>query len=447
VKKPIFFIPIILLFNIVSAQKEGKARLIAGPVIGAVTKTTAKIWIAYRGKGTNMLILADTAEKRVHYPSSYSYITDKKGEIALTLDFDGLKPHHRYNVLISIQGWGANAKYSFETPSDSAVKDFSFLLGSCALMNTDISRTVFPGGSNWIFYRMKKKAGEFMVWLGNDIYYAYPRQYSSYEAMFRRQLAIRKDYRKFYRDFLASEPNYAIWDDHDYGPNDSNRNFALKDSSMKIFKGFWPNNYPDQDNFKGNYFNFRYYDAEFFMTDDRYYRAPKGDTAGDFLGETQLLWLKNKLLMSDAAFKFICIGSQVLNDNNFGESYADYPKERNELFDFIAANNIKGVVFLTGDKHYAEICKRDWNGYPLYDFTSSPLTSPVLPRGLLGAYHNQWRIPGTDYPLKNFGKIFLSGEKGNRTARMVIYGRGGREKREFTINQNELERRPGLSHN
>ena len=72
----------------------------------------------------------------------------------------------------------------------------------------------------------------------------------------------------------------------------------------------------------------------------------KGDTNGTMLGETQLVWLKNKLLMSDAAFKFICLGSTVLNENNMvGESYTQYPKERSELLDFIADNNIKGVVF------------------------------------------------------------------------------------------------------
>ncbi len=383
------FIAMLLLLGSINAQTAEKARLIAGPVIGAVTKSTAKIWIAYRGKGQNALILGDTSEKRVYYPNRVSYIADKKGDVALTMDFTGLKPDHRYNVIISIEGWGANAKYSFKTPADTPVKDFSFLLGSCALLNTDASRIFFPGGSNWIFYRMKKHAGDFMVWLGDNIYYIYKKQYSSYEHMFKRQLDTRKYYRKFYRDFLANQPNYAIWDDHDYGPNDSDRRFGLKDSSMKVFKGFWPNEYPGQDNFKGNYFNFRYYDAEFFMTDDRYYRAPKGDTTGDFLGETQMVWLKNKLLMSDATFKFICIGSQVLNDNNFGESYADYPKERNDLFDFIAKNNIKGVIFLTGDKHYAEICKRDWHGYPLYDFTSSPITSPPLPRRIFHAYYKE----------------------------------------------------------
>ena len=427
--------------HILSAQKEEKPRLIAGPVIGAVTKNTAKIWIAYRGKGRNMLILGDTAEKRVYYPTNYSYITNSKGEVALTMDFTGLKPDHKYNIIVSIDGWGANAKYSFQTPNDTAIKDFNFLVGSCALMNTDPSRIFFPGGSNWIFYRMKKQKGDFMIWLGDNIYYLYPKHWSSYDNMFKRQLDIRKYYRKFYRDFLAAQPNYAIWDDHDFGPNDSDSTFALKDTSLKVFKGFWPNAYPDQDKFKGNYFNFRQHDAEFFMTDDRLHRSPPSDSVNSFLGETQLVWLKNKLLMSDAAFKFICIGSQVLNDNNFAESYAQYPRERNDLFDFIAKNNIKGVIFITGDKHYAEICKRDWKGYPLYDFTSSPLTSPPLPRRLFGAYHNQWRIKGTDFARRNFGKIWITGPAGNRTAKIEIYGRGGYKKRELNINQNELSRK------
>jgi alkaline phosphatase D len=441
VKKTTLLLFILAVVHILSAQKEEKPRLIAGPVIGAVTKTTAKVWIAYRGKGRNMLILGDTAEKRVYYPTNYSYINNKKGEIALTMDFTGLKPNHTYNVIISIDGWGANAKYSFKTPADTAVKDFSFLLGSCALMNTDPTRIFFPAGSNWIFYRMKKKKGDFMLWLGDNIYYIYPKQWSSFEHMFKRQLDIRKYYRKFYRDFLASEPNYAIWDDHDFGPNDSDSSFVLKDTSLKVFQGFWPNNYADQDKFRGTYFNFKQYDAEFFMTDDRLYRGSPKDTNSSFLGETQLVWLKNKLLMSDASFKFIAIGSQVLNDNNFGESYAQYRRERNDLFDFIAKNNIKGVIFLTGDKHYAEICKRDWHGYPLYDFTSSPLTSPVLPRRLFHAYHNQWRIHGTDFGRKNFGKIWISGPVGNRTAKLEIYGRGGYKKRELVVNQNELQKK------
>jgi alkaline phosphatase D len=422
------------------AQKELKPKLIAGPIVGSVTKNSAKVWIAYQGKGQNLLILGDTSEKRIYYPTNLSYITNAKGEVALTMDFTGLKPNHLYNVLISIDGWGANARCSFKTQADTDIKDFNFLLGSCALMNTDILRGIFPGGSSWIFYRMKKKQSDFMVWLGDNIYYLYAKHYASYDAMFNRNIDIRKSFKKF-REFLSTQPNYAIWDDHDYGPNDSDKSFVLKDSSLKIFKGMWPNTYPEGEQFHGNYFNFRYYDAEFFMTDDRFFRDPEGDSTGAFLGETQLVWLKNKLLMSDAAFKFIAVGTQILNDNHFGESYAEYKKERNDLLDFISKNNIKGVVFLTGDKHYSELSKRDWNGYPMYDFTCSPLTSPPLPRRLLGAYNNSYRVPDSDYGRKNFGRINVSGTKGNRSLKIEIYSRTGRQKRSFVLNENDLSRK------
>lgn len=422
------------------SQRLKKPKLLAGPVIGSVTKNSAKIWIAFRGKGNNLLILGDTAEKKVYYPTSYSYITDYKGSVALTMNFTGLKPNHRYNILISINQWGTNARYSFKTQADSAVKDFNFLLGSCALMNTDITWGVFPGISTWAFYHMRKLKSDFMVWLGDEVYYFYPKQSSSYDGMFQRQLKVRRFYKRIYRDFLANQANYAIWDDRDYG--DEDKTFALKDSSLKVFKGFWPNTYPEGNQLKGNYFSFRYYDADFFMLDDRYYRDSPKDSNGSMLGETQMVWLKNKLLMSDATFKFICLGSTVLNENNFeGESYSQYPKERNSLLDFIADNNIRGVVFLTGDKHYSEVSRRNWKGYPIYDFTCSPLTSLPLPLKLFGLYYNRWRVHGTEFPFRNFGRILVTGEANNRSLKLEIHGRGGHLRRELIIDASELQRK------
>ncbi|MBK7149325.1 MAG: alkaline phosphatase family protein [Bacteroidetes bacterium] len=438
----IFLLSILLLISgSVIGQKSQKPKLIAGPVVGSVTKNSAKIWIAYRGQGNNMLILGDTAEKRVYYPTSANSITDEKGNIALTMEFTGLKPDHKYNIIISIDGWGAHARYSFKTQSDTSVKDFNFLIGSCSLLQTDITQGVFPGGSNWIFYYMKRKRGDFMVWLGDNVYYLYKKHWSSFEGMFKRNLKIRKTYNHFYRDLLATTPNYAMWDDHDYGPNDADGTFALKDTALLIFKNFWPNTYPENENVKGNFFNFKYYDTEFFMTDGRYYRQKAGDSASAMLGEKQMLWLKNKLMFSDASFKFICLGTQILTANAFGETYMDYMKERNELLDFIADNNIKGVVFLTGDKHFSEVSTLKWKGYPMYDITCSPLTSPTLPRRLLGAYKNENRVPKSDFGFKNFGRISLSGEAGNRVAKLEFIDQTGVKKREFTIRAGELQKK------
>ena len=430
----------ILILAMLGTNADAKnPKLYSGPMVGSVTKTSAKVWLAYRGNGKNAVVLGDAATQKLYYPTNYSFMASK-GIVSLTFDFTGLQPGHTYNVLVSIEGWKTQARSSFKTQMDTAVSDFSFTLGSCALMNTDWTRIALPGNTTNIFNAMGKQRPDFMVWLGDNIYYLLPRQYKNIQNMYMRNIKVRSSFKRF-RRLVSLVPHYAIWDDHDYGPNDSDRRWALKDSALAVFKSFWPNTYPEQPQFRGNYFSFRYYDAEFFMLDDRYFRDPPGDSAAAFLGETQLIWLKNKLQLSDATFKFIAIGTQVLNENHFGETYMQYPKERKELFDFIANSNIKGVVFLTGDKHYSEICLKEHLGYPIIDFTSSPLTTPPLPRRLLGAYNNPTRIPNTDYGKRSFGKISLSGNAGDRKCTLQIYSRWGKKKRELVIHQAELQRK------
>ncbi|MFN8277805.1 MAG: alkaline phosphatase D family protein [Chitinophagales bacterium] len=432
-----FVVFIVGCFFATSAAKELPGKLWGGPVVGSVTAHTAKVWIAYSGKGQNAVILGDTLSKRIYYPTHLSYTTSRKGIVSLTMDFTGLEANHQYNIIVAIQGWKTSTRYSFTTQKDTAVSDMRFLFGSCALLNTDVTRIAFPGFSSQIYTSMKKRKADFMVWLGDNVYYLLPKQYNSTEGMFRRNISVRRAFPK-YREFVSSTANYAIWDDHDYGPNDSDCSWRLKDSALAVFKSFWPNTYPDQQQFPGNYFSFRYYDAEFFMMDDRTYRAAEGDTTGSFLGETQLIWLKNKLQLSDAAFKFIAIGTQVLNENKFGETYMQYARERRDLLNFISTNNIQGVVFLTGDKHYTEMCKANWGGYPVFDITCSPLTSPVLPRWLFGATKNPTRIPGSDYCHRNFGEISITGLAGNRICKVTIFNIYGKKRREISIAQRDL---------
>jgi len=419
------------------AQNPEKAKLITGPVVGSVTKNSAKVWIAYKGDGQNMMWLTDTVDKTVYYPTGFSKINNNKGIAALNMEFTGLQPEHVYKATF-MKEVGLHPKCVFTTQADSSIKDFDFLVGSCALMNTDFSRFVFPGASASIFEVMRRKKSDFMLWLGDNIYYL-GKQYTSYDNMFNRNLTVR-NYFPVLQFFLAQQPNYALWDDHDYGWNDADKTFPLKDTALKVFKGFWPNTYNAEDSMKGNYFTFRYYDAEFFMTDDRWYRDPEGDTSGAFLGEEQLNWLKNKLTNSDATFKFVCVGSQVLNDSYYGESYAKYSKERNNLLDFIAERNIKGIIFLTGDKHFSEMSKRDWKGYPMLDFTSSPLTSPVIKLRTSG-FINKYSVSGTLLYRKNFGLISVSGETGKRICKMEIFGKGGDKKWEYIVSQEELQRK------
>lgn len=410
--------------------------LTAGPFAGSVTTTSAKVWIAYRGSGAFTVTLSDTNDNTIANPIATSKIGDRDGDTSMILDFTGLKAGHSFIVTYTLTAKNA-PDCRFTAQTDVAVKDMDFLFGSCAYMTTGCLKMFFPGTNVRIFRHMTKAKSDFMVWLGDNIYYIV-KDYKSYDNMFRRQLNIRESFKSL-QTFLATQPNYAIWDDHDYGWNDADKTFPLKDTALKVFRGFWPNTY--ESTVKETYFTFRYADAEFFMTDGRWFRNPPGDTAGDFLGAEQLRWLKNKLLNSDATFKFICMGSQVLNDNEHGESYAHYPKERNDLLNYIVDNNIKGVIFLTGDKHYAELSKRDWRGYTFYDFTSSPLTSVVLPHKWVKSFHNPLSVKGTVIYSKNYGRIKITGTQGNRSLRLELYGKGGNLRWERVIKSEELGRK------
>jgi len=431
------FIFFLFFFSISIFIQAQKPKLFCNPVVGSVTPTSAKVWIGYRGNGNNAVILGDTAEKNVLYPTDAQYIKNSKGHIALTMTFTNLKPDRYYNVLVSIDGWGTNGKVGFRTPKDTTVNDFNFVTGSCLLLQTDILRPIFPGASDLILKRMRKQQADFMLWLGDNVYMWRP-HYKSYDGMFKRYMSVRRKFKSL-NNFIGNQPNYAIWDDHDYGPNDAAGDFPLKDSILKIFKGFWPNTYPDAEAFNGNYFKFSRYDADFFMMDNRYFRGTRGDSTAPFLGETQLLWLKQQLLTSEATFKFIAIGSQVVSRMGFGEKYNEYSRERSELFDFIVEHNIKGVIFLSGDMHFTELCKEEWKGYPLYDYSCSPLTSPPLPVGILKLNNNPLRVEGTRFAYRNFGKITITGEAGNRICTMETFNRRGKKKWTHQIFQSELK--------
>ena len=434
---PLIWLCLVGLYTLV-AQNPEKPRLITGPVIGTVTATTAKIWYAYRGDGSNMLTLCDTSEPAIFRPTRFEKINDAKGNFVQNVTFEGLVPGHTYRVTYALEPFFPHPKCLVTTLADTPVHDFNFLVGSCAYLSPGFARIVFPGNAIRIFYYMKRKQSNFMVWLGDNVYYMF-KDYRNYQNMFDRQLKIRN---KFFLlgDFLNGQPNYATWDDHDYGWNNADSTFPGKNDAVKVFKGFWPNDFEHGDTAAGIYYSFRQYDSEFFMTDNRWYLQPQGDTGGSFLGQQQLKWLQESLKKSDATFKFVCIGSQVISDAWIDDSYAKYPVERNQLLDFIIENNIPGVIFLTGDKHMTELSKLDWKGYPFYDFTCSPLTAPIVPTKNLPGYVNHYSVKKTVLYKKNFGRVSVSGPKDSRVCHIEVFRNGGKIKWDYTIPAAELQR-------
>jgi alkaline phosphatase D len=65
----------------------------------------------------------------------------------------------------------------------------------------------------------------------------------------------------------------------------------------------------------------------------------------------QLAWLKRELLASKAAIKFLAGGSEW-QSNGSDDSWSRFNRERMDLLNFIQDKGIKGVILLSGDRHF-----------------------------------------------------------------------------------------------
>lgn len=184
---------------------------------------------------------------------------------------------------------------------------------------------------------------------------------------------------------LRSTMCFALWDDHDYGPNNSDRTWKWKDVALEAFRRYFPGEYglPDAP---GCFHRFAWGDIDFFMLDDRSFRDPNNDPdRKTFLGERQLKWLKQGLAASKATFKLIVCGNQILSDTHPHESWGvQFRPERDAFLDWLWTRKLPGVIFLAGDRHFAELVrKRDpkKRGPDLWELTSSPLANDPFTDG------------------------------------------------------------------
>lgn len=178
---------------------------------------------------------------------------------------------------------------------------------------------------------------------------------------------------------LRSTMSFALWDDHDFGANNSDNTWPWKGVAREALNLYFPNKYGECEG-KGCFYKFAWGDIDVFITDDRTFRDPNDDPKRrTFLGEKQLAWLKDGLANSRATFKLIVCGNQMLADTHPHESWGvQFRPERDAFLNWLWEKKIGGVIFLNGDRHFAELTrKRDpkGRGPDLWELTSSPLAN------------------------------------------------------------------------
>lgn len=206
-----------------------------------------------------------------------------------------------------------------------------------------------------------------------------------------------------YQRLISTTKILATWDDHDFGRNDAGKEYPFKEESKQVFlKAFQipdtSKRYLHKGIYEVTYLHEGDKRIQVVLLDVRTFRDkltffnPKTDTLpkgffytpdytiqynpdSTLLGEEQWRWLK-ETLQQPADLRLICSGSQFGITYNGYEAWANFPHEQQRMLNLIKETRANGIIFLTGDVHYAEISKWEPKDiYPIYDITSSGITS------------------------------------------------------------------------
>ena len=189
-------------------------------------------------------------------------------------------------------------------------------------------------------------------------------------------------------------PILSTWDDHDYGLNDAGKEYSQRRQSAEIFLDFFevPLDSPRRKH-AGIYgvetFGPIGKQVQVIMLDTRYFRdalnkvgrrknqgpyAPSKNAKATVLGEAQWAWLEN-VLRKPAALRVVVTSIQLVSSEHGWETWGNFPNERKRFLKLLADTKANGVICISGDRHMAELSCDKSAAYPLFEMTSSGLSS------------------------------------------------------------------------
>jgi alkaline phosphatase D len=259
-----------------------------------------------------------------------------------------------------------------------------------------------------------------------------------------------------FQNLKKNVPIIATWDDHDFGWNDAGRHYKFKKESKEIFLDFFnePKN-SERRKREGIYTSYNYEKndkkLQVILLDVRTFRddllkhsqaenkffykpdyVPYQHADSTLLGKAQWKWLE-KELSKPADIRIIGSGSQFGIEYNGYEAWANFPLEQKKFLDLVKKTKANGVLFISGDVHYAEISKIETpNLYPIYDVTSSGLSSRWL-----FATPNKNRIEGPVME-NHFGLITIDWKTKNPEIKMEIWDVNDNQRIEYSIKLDEI---------
>ncbi len=314
--------------------------------------------------------------------------------------------------------------------------------GSCA--NQNMEQVIWSAVNSW--------DPDIFMFLGDNIY-------GDTEDMNH----LQKQYEKLgektgYQQLKENSLVLATWDDHDYGINDGGLEYPKKEESKTVMLNFFeePKTSTRWDH-PGIYHSYLFGEedkrVQIILLDVRTFRTklssaernermsrrhmgsyiPTVKQTDTMLGDEQWEWLEEQLKIP-AEIRIFGMSTQFLVEFNGWEAWANMPLEREKMIQLIKKTKAEGVIFLSGDTHWAELSMVEEEGlYPLYDLTSSGLTnvwSGVAPNW------NRIKKPFLD---KNFGTVEIDWSQEDPKITLGVKDVNGEDKLKHSFNLSVLK--------
>lgn len=282
---------------------------------------------------------------------------------------------------------------------------------------------------NPIWERLRKARPDFLIMSGDVVYV------DSF-AFVERKKATEQDLWQRYIDSLNRLPVYhftrlipilASWDDHDFGTNDGDREFAAKDPALRVFKAFFggrdlPGTFENGPG--GVATRFTGFGQNFVLMDNRYFRQAnkeqkKQETFGHW-GEKQHQWMI-KGVQNSTNPTWIVNGNQIFNGKqlDFKEAMeANHPANYARLIEDLKKTT-PAVAFISGDIHFSEVMRipAERLGFETYELTSSAMHSYSG-----DGWENPLRLPGAS--TIEFNYLLVTSEVQNGALKIDVRSQG-----------------------
>lgn len=432
--------------------RAGQAEITHGPWF-SVAATTARV--AFRGSRRCSVAVRYAPNATLSNPTT-SVATEVvvANDYTGTVNLSGLTADNIYTFRFVVDGREVidpAGLYTFRTFPAVGNVAFSFAFGSCACFQSNVTTRDFA------YKSLLATPARFFIHLGDTIYADTDpptgQSLNIYRMQHRRAMTDAMIWTFNTVKTRRSLPLFTMFDDHEIDNDWEGGQAGAYVQAMQAWREYHGRANPDPVQANQHYYAFSYGNVGFFVTDGRSYRSPNANTDNAskvMLGATQIADLKSWLLSNNAAYKlkFICVpgpahgyANNTVSDNWGGVDDGfqvptganGYRTERNDLLNYISTNNISGVVFLSGDQHWAGSFKftAGTEGRSYYEFMSSPINRS-------GLNENSRAVDGVNGPIfwkhgvlsngttcQNVGLVTIDTAPADPTIAYQLYGTAG----------------------